>query len=136
MFIRKRPLEVAGTTRQDGREMDVANMPLDPAKRWEWIKYQLRISGSSAAKLARQLNVTDRAIRATKEHPYPRIERAIAKALGTQPERLWPERWNSDGTPIRQRPNRAESTVQYHCTEQGKHSGYVPVSHRITGVEA
>jgi Ner family transcriptional regulator len=116
--------------------MDANNMPRDPAQRWEWIKYQLRIRNSSADDLARQLNVTDRAIRAVKTTPYPRIERAIAAALDTQPMLLWPERWNSDGTPKRQRPNRAETTVQYHCTEHAKDSRYVPVPHRKTGTEA
>lgn len=113
-----------------------ANIPCDPAQRWEWIKYQLRIRGSSAAKLARQLAVTDRAIRAVKTTPYPRIERAIAAVLGIEPQQLWPERWNSNGTPKRQRPNRAESTVQYQCTVDTKSSRYVPVPHRKTGTEA
>lgn len=103
-------------------------MPRDPAKRWEWIKYQLRIRGSSTAELARQLGVTDRAIRAVKTTPYPRIERAIAEALGIEKQQLWPERWNSDDSPKRQRPNRAEI--------RAKDSRYVPVPHRITRTEA
>ncbi len=103
-------------------------MPRDPAQRWEWIKYQLRLKGSSTADLARQLGVTDRAIRAVKTTPYPRMERAIAKALGVKPQKLWPERWNSDGNPKRQRPNRAES--------RAKDSRYAPVPHRKTGTEA
>lgn len=116
--------------------MNINEIPHDPAPRWEWIKYQLRIRGSSAADLARQLGISDRAIRATKERSYPRVERAIAAALGTLPAKLWPERWNSDGSPLRQRPNRAEYSVQYHCTEGAKDSGYSPVAHRKNGTEA
>lgn len=112
--------------------MNIADMPRDPAQRWEWIKYQLRIHGCPPAELARQLDVTDRAIRAVKHHPYPRIERAIAETLDIEPALLWPERWNADGTPCRQRPNRAEIRSPK-CT---KDSGYVPVSHRKTGKEA
>lgn len=103
-------------------------MPRDPAKRWEWIKYQLRIRGNSTAELARRLGVTDRAIRAVKTTPYPRIERAIAEALDIEKQKLWPERWNSDGSPKRQRPNRAES--------RAKDSRYAPVPHRKNGTEA
>lgn len=110
-------------------------MPREPSRRWEWIKYQLRVRGSSAADLARQLGITDRAIRATKTRPYPRIERAIAGALGVLPAQLWPERWNADGTPHRQRPNRAESTKQYRYTDAGKDSDCCPVAHRKTGTE-
>ncbi|MDA8483625.1 helix-turn-helix domain-containing protein [Pseudomonas resinovorans] len=112
--------------------MNIAEMPLDPTQRWEWIKYQLRIHGCPPAELARQLDITDRAIRAVKSMPYPRIERAIAKTLGVEPVELWPERWNLDGTPRRQRPNRAESISR----SRAKDSVYVPVSHRKTGTEA
>lgn len=116
--------------------MNINDMPNDPARHWEWIKYQLRIRGSSVAELARQLGITDRGMRAIKDHAYPRGERAIAKALGAKPVELWPERWNEDGNPKRLRPNRAESLISYHCTEHPKDSRYCPVAHRKTGTEA
>ncbi|PZE13185.1 nucleotide excision repair protein [Pseudomonas sp. 57B-090624] len=106
--------------------MNIADMPLDTAKRWEWIKYQLRVHDCPPAELARQLDVTDRAVRAVKHSPYPRIERAIAAKLGVKPIELWPERWNADGTPSRKRPNRAESFPRSGV----KDSRYSPVSHR------
>lgn len=112
--------------------MNIADMPQDPAHRWEWIKYQLRVSGCSCAELARQLDITDRAIRAVKHNPYPRIERAIAKQLDVEPISLWPERWNADGSPCRQRPNRAEVRPQ----KRTKDSRYGPVTHRKTGEES
>lgn len=117
--------------------MNITEMPHDPASRWEWIKYQLRIHGCPPAELARQLDITDRAIRAVKHGPYPRIERAIAAKLGVLPVQLWPERWNQDGTPRRQRPNRAETLAAYpayqHSKGQSSNSGVKP--HRKTGTE-
>ncbi|WP_137971897.1 helix-turn-helix domain-containing protein [Pseudomonas sp. F(2018)] len=116
--------------------MDVIDIPADLEQRWEWIKYQLRINDCSTAELARQLSVTDRAIRNAKLRPYPRIERAIAQALGIDPWRLWPERWNADGTPHRQRPNRAESLYSSTKTELRKHNAACPVGHRKKAMEA
>ncbi|AMO73811.1 hypothetical protein PcP3B5_02980 [Pseudomonas citronellolis] len=133
MFIRNRPLN--GLKKPPAKMvvlMNIAEMPLDPAQRWEWIKYQLRIHKCAPAELARQLEITDRAIRAVKTRPYPHIEREIAKRLGVQPIELWPERWNQDGSPLRQRPNRAETFPR----GAAKDSRYVPVSHRKTGTEA
>lgn len=112
--------------------MDISDMPRDPSARWEWIKYQLRVHGCPPAELARQLGVTDRAIRAVKQNPYPRIEREIAEKLGASPQQLWPERWDAEGNPYRQRPNRAEKNSRKRTLED---SGYVPVSHRKNGVE-
>ena len=89
--------------------MNLKDMPTDPGQRWEWLKFQLRIAGTSIAALSRQLRVTDRAVRKAKTVPYPRVERAIAEALELRAIQIWPERWNSDGTPSRRRPNRSES---------------------------
>lgn len=112
--------------------MNICDLPEDPTKRWEWIKYQLRIGGTSAAQLARQLGVHDRALRRTKNAPYPRVERAIATALGLTPVILWPDRWNIDGTPKRRRPNRAESRLK----KRAKDTDYDPVSHFKASAEA
>lgn len=76
------------------------------------------------AKLARQLEVTDRAIRNAKSTPYPRIERSLADALCLEPSDIWPERWNADGTPHRQRPGRAEINTSYN-----KDTGQQTVGH-------
>jgi Ner family transcriptional regulator len=97
--------------------MNKTEVPLDPTQRWEWIKYQLRAKGTSLAKLARELGVSDTAVKNAKRTAYPRMERAIAKALGLKPIDLWPERWNSNGTPHRIRTQRAEinsKSVQEH----------------------
>ncbi|HBN61434.1 helix-turn-helix domain-containing protein [Halomonas sp. M1] len=87
------------------------DIPTHPAARWEWIKYQIRMRGLTLAELARRLDVELGTLAAVKRTPYPRMERAIAKALDLQPAMIWPERWNHDGTPNRQRPNRAEKSA-------------------------
>ena len=92
--------------------MNIAEIPKDPALRWEWIKFQLRARGTSLAKLARSLNVSGPAVKNCKRSAYPRMERAIAAALGLKPAELWPERWDKE-QPCRLRPNRAEALSIY-----------------------
>ncbi|MGA3799145.1 helix-turn-helix domain-containing protein [Pseudomonas fluorescens] len=107
--------------------METFDIPLDLESRWEWIKFQLRLRGTNLAELARSHDLNERAIRNAKQRPYPRVERAIAEALGLKPAQLWPERWNADGSPLRQRPNRAETnSVSPKHTEKG------PVGHSKT----
>lgn len=108
------------------------DIPLSPEQRWEWIKYQLRSRGQSFTRLAAELGVSHNAVGNTKYVPYPRMERAIAAALDMAPQQIWPERWNADGTPCRQRPNRAEKRE---CTNVQKHicakdSGSNAIAHR------
>lgn len=93
--------------------MNKIEIPISPALRWEWIKYQLRTRGSSLAMLARDLEVSGTAVKNAKRTAYPRMERAIAEALGLEPFDLWPERWNADGTPFRIRAQRAEMNATY-----------------------
>lgn len=95
------------------QDMNTAEIPLDPALRWEWIKFQLRARGTSLAKLSRELGVSDTAVKNAKRTAYPRMERAIAAALGLRPADLWPERWNANGTPHRIRAKRAENNAAY-----------------------
>lgn len=95
------------------QDMNKAEIPLDPALRWEWIKYQLRARGTSLAKLSRELGVSDTAVKNAKRTAYPRMERAIAGALGLQPADLWPERWSDIGAPNRIRKKRAENNAVY-----------------------
>lgn len=80
-------------------------IPKDPALRWEWIKFQLRAHDTSCLSLLGS-SVERNALHNVKRVPYPRMETAIAKAIGLKPEQIWPERWNSDGTPNRQRSGR------------------------------
>lgn len=68
-------------------------IPDDPVQRNEWIKFQLRVRGSSLSKLARRLGVTRQAVRNALSAPYPKMERAIANELGLPPQAIWPERY-------------------------------------------
>ena len=59
-------------------------------------KAELRIRGTSLAKLARELGVsgTSMSLVSMGKHRSKRIEIAIANALGQSPEKLWPERYS------------------------------------------
>lgn len=74
-----------------------SDVPADPDQRLEWIKYQLRLRGSSLSAVAREQDVTRQAARTALVRPYPRMERAIAATLGVGPELLWPERYDRHG---------------------------------------
>ncbi|WP_084308538.1 helix-turn-helix domain-containing protein [Phytopseudomonas flavescens] len=109
--------------------MEIFDVPLDLDRRWEWIKFQLRVRHTSTAEIARQMELNERAIRSAKHRSYPRVEREIAAVLGVLPAQLWPERWNADGTPVRQRPNRPEANA----TSTKKDTGYCPVENSKSG---
>lgn len=80
---------------------DPSQIPANPRQRREWIKYQLRLRNSSLAQVARDHGVSrDAAILALRK-PYPRMERAIANALGLEPIQIWPERYDENGRPNR-----------------------------------
>ncbi len=83
-------------------------VPTDPELRWEWIKFQLRVRGSSLALVARELGVGRNAVINVKRVRYPRVERAIARKLDMAPRDIWPDRWHPDGAPVRERPNMGE----------------------------
>ncbi|WP_395505983.1 helix-turn-helix domain-containing protein [Ectopseudomonas hydrolytica] len=112
-------------------DMNTAEIPSDPALRWEWIKFQLRARGTSLAKLARALNVSGPAVKNVKRTAYPRMERAIAKALDVNVEQLWPERWDANGNPNRQRPKRPETMP----ARMQKHNAAYDLGHRKTVAE-
>lgn len=77
---------------------DPDSIPADPMQRNEWIKFQLRIRGSSLSQLARDLGVTRQAVRNALSSRYPRMERVIAAEIGLNPETIWPERYRKDPT--------------------------------------
>ena len=76
-------------------------VPLEVNARREWIKFQLRVRGSSLSAIARELGVTRHAPRLALVKPYPKMERVIAEKLGLKPQELWPERYDEDGQPNR-----------------------------------
>lgn len=69
------------------------HIPVDPVQRNEWIKFQLRMRGTSMSELARHLGVTRQAVRSALNDSYPRMEAVIAHAIDLEPEAIWPERY-------------------------------------------
>jgi Ner family transcriptional regulator len=112
-------------------DMNKAEIPLEATLRWEWIKYQLRANGTSLAKLARALEVSGSAVKNARRTAYPRMERAIAKALELKPIDIWPERWNANGSPQRIRTQRAEKNTI--CGQE--HNSVYVLGQRKTGTE-
>lgn len=104
-------------------------IPKEAELRWEWIKFQLRSKGTSLAQLARQLGVERNALNNVKRVAYPRMERAIAKALGLTPFQIWPERWDQSGEPFRLRPGRSEKSSEI----AQKSNGLSPKAHHNAG---
>lgn len=72
---------------------EYADIPKDPVQRNEWIKFQLRMRGTSMSDLARRLGVTRQAVRNALTASYPKMERVIARELDLEPEIIWPERY-------------------------------------------
>jgi Ner family transcriptional regulator len=60
----------------------------------EDIKAALRKGGTNMNELARQHGYRNfSAIRQALQHPYPKVERIIAAAIGVPPETIWPSRY-------------------------------------------
>jgi len=76
-------------------------VPLEESARREWIKFQLRVRGTSFSAIARELGVSRHAPRQALDKPYPKMERVIAEKLGLKPQQLWPERYDETGQPNR-----------------------------------
>jgi Ner family transcriptional regulator len=83
-------------------------IPTDSDQLWEWVKYQLRMRGSSLALVAQDLGISRQSVINAKRVRYPRVERAIARKLDMAPRDIWPDRWHPDGAPVRERPNMGE----------------------------
>ena len=104
--------------------IDITSIPTDQRQRREWIKFQLRVRGSSLSQLARELHVTRHTTILALARPYPRIERAIAKRIGLRPEQIWPERYDELGQPNRPkgRPKKSISKVTTHRGGRNVHA--------------
>lgn len=64
----------------------------------ERLKAELRIRGSSLAQISRDLGVSDSALSLVGKgyHRSRRIEKALADAVGSTPEALFPDRYRGD----------------------------------------
>ncbi len=73
----------------------------NPKLRREWVKYQLKASGSSMAALAAKHGINRRNIYMAFNRPWPRGEKIIADSVGLAPQALFPERYDEHGLPTR-----------------------------------
>lgn len=69
-------------------------IPSDPSKRWEWIKYQLKLKNTSLAALGKQDKSSRQAPQLVKTRHYPKWENIIAQSIGLLPHQIWPERYS------------------------------------------
>jgi Ner family transcriptional regulator len=73
--------------------MEGDDIPVNPLLRREWIKFQLRLRGTTLSAMARELGVSRQAMGQTLIRSYPKMERAIAARLDMEPGDIWPERY-------------------------------------------
>lgn len=71
--------------------------------RWEWIKYQLCLQGSSIAKVAQAIPTRPTYLHKLKTLQCPRYEIKLAEALNMTPQSLFPDRYDEQGLPRRGR---------------------------------
>ena len=73
--------------------MTLEQIVSNPDTRREWIKFQLKLRGSSFAKIGRKYGLTRHAPKRALYISYPKMERAIAAEIGMTPAQIWPERY-------------------------------------------
>ncbi len=77
-------------------------MPKKPASK-DWHKADIIAAlwkrGTSLQRISRGLSYHPNALGNALHRPWPKAERFIADALGIKPQRIWPSRYHSDGTP-------------------------------------
>lgn len=73
------------------------DVPSNAVERRHWAIYRLKIKGQSLTSVARDNDVSPVTLRQAFERPYPKMERAIAKALDVEVGTLFPERYGEDG---------------------------------------
>ncbi len=73
--------------------MDGGDIPVNPLLRREWIKFQLRLRGTTLSAMARELGVSRQALGQALIQSYPKMERIIAARLQLEPWDIWPERY-------------------------------------------
>jgi Ner family transcriptional regulator len=74
-----------------------------PARTADWhradIKAALEKSGWSLRSLSISNDYDAKSLAYALSKPWPRAEKIIATAIGIRAQRIWPSRYNSDGTP-------------------------------------
>jgi len=75
----------------------------DTQRRASWVIYQLKLRGLNLAALARQYGQQRQYPGFALRKPWTLWEWRIAKALGREPQEIFPERYYPDGLPIHSR---------------------------------
>jgi Ner family transcriptional regulator len=87
-----------------------------PVQTQDWhradIKAALEKRGLSLARLARLNGYARSSTVMALHHPWPKMERIIAGAIGTPPQQIWPSRYRKDGTPKSGRGERSHHKVK------------------------
>lgn len=76
--------------------LSAKEIPLDADKRRDWIKYKLKIRGTSLADLGRQHQTSRQNVSTALYRPNPKWEFIIASELGLSPAEIWPERYDAE----------------------------------------
>lgn len=84
--------------------MATNDIPKKEPERWAWIKYQLELKGYNFSRLGKELGVHKNTLTVVKSKSYPKSQKAIADKLIRLPQEIWPERYGSDGRPIKHSP--------------------------------
>lgn len=75
----------------------------------------LKMRGTSTEQLSRRNGLHPKSLSLALHRPWPKAERIIAKALGVEPQSIWPSRYHSDGTP---KSGRGERGIGRHKTKR------------------
>lgn len=67
----------------------------------EDIKAAIRKTGVTLTRLSLDAGFSASAVRVAMLMPIPRVQAAIAKHLGLQPQQIWPSRYDAEGRPIK-----------------------------------
>jgi Ner family transcriptional regulator len=63
------------------------------------VLFAVRRTGTSLQRMSRELGYSRTALGNALWGPQPKYERLIAEFLGTTPQKIWPSRYHSDGSP-------------------------------------
>lgn len=74
----------------------VGTIPNEPKAKRMWVRHRLEEQGFTFASLAQSLGVTRQCVHKALYASYPRMEKAIAEAIGLEPSFIWPERYCVD----------------------------------------
>lgn len=91
---------------------DIAAMPTDAKAKWGWIMEQLKARGMAIKQLANELSLRRSAIYNLANHAYDQPQTLVARCLGHLPQTIWPDRYKSDGAPLKLRSGKPAFATQ------------------------